>query len=157
MKVNIYSNLLVLALCISMLLLFVSVSCTINTFTPPEYTDISTDTLTEADIDEIYQAYTDDEQAANAKYKGKRLLFSNVTVDLVRSYFLNARESDVCIVAGGVKFKPRYNTKVDSVFPDFEIEITGKCQGMIFGQIYITDCWFKVTKGDAGGVTPDVY
>jgi hypothetical protein len=156
-KANMNSKILVSIFYSLILISLASVSCVSSNFTPPEYRDISTDELIEANINEVYQAYIDDESAANDKYKGKRLLFSNVTVDLVKSYFLNAREGDVCIVVGGLKFKPRYNSEVDSVFPDFKIDIAGKCQGMILGQVYITDCWFKVTEGDTSGFTPDVY
>ena len=102
----------------------------------------------EVTVDQLYQEYMTDEAAAEAKYKGERLLFSGVRVEEVSNFFYIARPIEFYILNGSVKFKPRYPSDVESIREGFVVDIVGEAQGIIFGFLIVKDCWINIVEGD---------
>lgn len=68
-----------------------------------------------------------DEVAANAKYKGKRLSFSNVEVEEINRIVLDsANAPNNNIVNNSVEFRPRYNTDTVLVREGFVVNSSVK-------------------------------
>jgi len=112
----------------------------------------------EVTIDQIYAEFMGDEAAANAKYKGKRLLFHGVTVEEVGRIF-NWGNNEVYmgnshIITGNVKFNPRYTVDLDNISEGFLLNIAGDCKGLIrpfFREpfLQISDCWIDIVEGNS--------
>ncbi len=118
---------------------------TVPTFTEPEPPPI------EVTVGQLYEEYMTDEAAAGAKYKEERLLFSRVTVEKVSNHLLDHRANeaaDIYIMTDSVKFKPRYSSDIDFIREGFVVDIVGEAQGLIWGVLYIKDCWIMIIEGD---------
>ncbi len=96
----------------------------------------------------VYNDYMTNAREAEVKYSGERFLFTGLVVDRVESYFLNSRAFDISIMVGNVKFKPRYESDFDQIFPGFVIDVTGVPQSLLLDRILIvTDCLVYVIEG----------
>jgi len=105
----------------------------------------------EVTVDQLYQEYMTDEAAAKAKYKEERLLFTEVEVEEVSNHLLDHRANeaaDIYIMTDSVKFKPRYSSDIDFIREGFVVDIVGEAQGLIWGVLYIKDCWIMIIEGD---------
>jgi hypothetical protein len=125
-------------------------------FAAPEFTapDAAVIEITPA---QLYAEYTADEAAAAAKYKGKRLSFIGVTAEKVINEFYNPRATLLYVLVDSVKFKPTYVTYIDDVREGFVLDIVGEVTGLIFGSLFIHDCWIQIVEGDAGGPVEPLY
>ncbi|MFC1865640.1 hypothetical protein ACFLYB_02875 [Chloroflexota bacterium] len=111
----------------------------------------------EVSIDQIYAEYIADEAAADARYKGKRLLFYGVTVEEVSS-IINVGNNEVFvynshIITDSVKFTPRYTVDLDNARVGFIVDVVGECRGLtwpIFREplVLIGDCWINIIEGE---------
>ena len=132
-----------------------------TTFAPPTFEGIGELPL-EVTIDQIQAEYMADEAAADAKYKGERLLFYGVTVEEM-GRMIDMNEGlfmyNTHLITGGVKFTPKYTEYIDNVGAGFVVDIVGECRGMItlIGKeplLEINDCWINTIQG---GVLEDWY
>jgi len=108
----------------------------------------------EVTIDQLYEEYMTDEAAANAKYKGKRLLFTNVEVEEINTFFPDsAQDPIIYIVNHSVEFRPRYWIDTVLVREGFVVDIVGEVRG-VFGlenyYLVVENCWVKIVEGDIG-------
>ena len=108
----------------------------------------------EVTIEQLYQEYITDEAAANAKYAGKRLLFTNVEVEEINSLRAdNGNDPGVYLVNASVEFRPRYWTDAALITDGFVVDIVGEPRGM-FGveqnYLVVEDCRIFIIEGDVG-------
>ena len=116
----------------------------------------------EVTIDQVYEEYMANEASADAKYKGKRLLFYGVTVEEVASVSdvgNQVFQYNTHIIANSVKFTPRYTIDLDNVGEGFVVDIVGECRGLIWPisrepLLQISDCWINIVEG---GILEDWY
>lgn len=102
----------------------------------------------ELSTERVYDDYMANAKEAEVKYSGERFIFKGLVVDDVESYFLNSRAFDISIMVGNVKFKPRYESDFDQIFPGFVIDVTGVPQSLLLDRILIvTDCLVYVVEG----------
>ena len=122
----------------------------------PEFVE-SEAAVIEVTPEQLYAEYIADETAAAAKYKGKRLSFIGVTAEKVSSYFYDPRAIEFHVEASSVKFRPTYSLYIDDVREGFVLDIVGEVMGLIFGFLYINDCWFQIVEGNGGGPGAPLY
>ncbi len=102
----------------------------------------------ELSLGKVYNDYMADDKEAEARYSGERFLFTGLVVDYIESYFLNSRAFDISIMVGNVKFKPRYESDFDQIFPGFVIDVTGVPRSLFVDRILIvTDCLVYIVEG----------
>jgi hypothetical protein len=112
----------------------------------------------EADIELLISDYLADEAAADAKYKGEKLLFSGITIEeVVNNINTYPPPQDVYIYSGLAKFTPRYNTDFDYVGEEFVVDLVGIVKGWQFSRVLIADCWVGVVVGDVASITTPEY
>ncbi len=104
----------------------------------------------EIDVETLYSYYITDEETAGSIYKGKRFLFTNITVEKIESVVLDPKHAgDTYIMYDSVKFRAQYPNDLDYYKEGFIVEVVGEVQGMQYGDILvIKNCWFKVIEGD---------
>jgi hypothetical protein len=131
----------------------------------PTYEPIPPSPL-EVTIDQLYSDYKGDELAAGNKYKGQRLLFSEVVIEEVSSFLENPDPQigegfvfkkdpgniDIYIKNGSVKFRPRDTWEIFSLRVGNTVDIVGKAMGLVSDILVIEDCWIEVTGGEGGVV-----
>ncbi len=113
----------------------------------------------EVTIDQLYQEYLTDEAAANARYEGKRLLFTNVVVERLDHFATDpsANVPNIYIVNDSVEFRPRYWYWADvaTIREGFVVDIVGTPRGL-FGieqqYLVVEDCRIFIIEGDVGAV-----
>jgi hypothetical protein len=108
----------------------------------------------EVTIEQLYQEYITDEAAANAKYEGQRLLFTNVVVEEINSLRAdNGNDPGVYLVNASVEFRPRYWIDVALITDGFVVDIVGTPKG-IFGidqkYLVVDDASVFIIEGDVG-------
>ncbi|UCE97895.1 MAG: hypothetical protein JSV74_00740 [Dehalococcoidia bacterium] len=112
----------------------------------------------EADIEQLITDYLTDQATADAKYKGKKLLFSGITVEeIVNNINTYPPPLDVYIFHDLAKFTPRYLTDFDYIGEGFVVDLVGVCQGWQFSRVLIDDCWVGVVVGDVASLTTPEY
>ena len=113
----------------------------------------------EIDVETLYSYYITDEETAGSIYKGKRFLFTNITVEKIESVVLDPKHAgDTYIMYDSVKFRAQYPNDLDYYKEGFIVEVVGEVQGMQFGDILvIKNCWFKVVEGDLATTALPVY
>ena len=121
----------------------------------------------EVTVDQLYQEYMSDEAAADAKYKGERLLFYEVEVEqVVGKYLMMAEEAadldfaKLYFTAGFVKFRLRGEDFgiMQNIEEGYVLNIVGECRGLQKEFIAIEDCWVESVIGDLGtGEEVDYY
>jgi len=116
-----------------------------SSFVVPTFTEPGPPPI-EVTVEQLYQEYMADEAAADAKYKGERLLFSRVRVEEVINFFYIVRPIEFYILNGSVKFLPRYPSDVESIRLGFVVDIIGEAQGIIFGILIVKDCWINIVE-----------
>jgi len=111
----------------------------------------------EVAVDQLYEEYMADEVAADAKYKWKRLLFTEVEVEEVvgRIYWDRHGKATflkVYFTSGHVKFKEvqDFFVVMQNINVGYVLNIVGECRGMELGFITISDCWVESIVGDLG-------
>jgi hypothetical protein len=124
----------------------------------PEFEDLDDPLPIEVTIDQVYQEYLADEAAANAKYAGKRLLFTNVEVEEINAHAVDpsAEVRNVYLVNSFVEFRPRYMIDVALVQVGFIVDIVGTPRGL-FGidqqYLVVDDASVFIIESDAGVVS----
>ena len=154
-----------LTLVLTFLLISILTGCTGDvdntTFAPPTFEGVGELPL-EVTVDQIIAEYIANEAAADAKYKGERLLFYGVTVEEM-GRMIDINEGlfmyNTHLITGGVKFTPKYTDYIDNVGAGFVVDIVGECRGMIslVGSeplLEINDCWINTIEG---GILEDWY
>lgn len=128
----------------------------------------------EVTIDQIYADYMVDEAAAYAKYKGERLLFTEVEVEELGGYYVYIGMGMEVFVktfftAGHVKFELRGEDLgiMQNIEQGYVLNIVGECQGLVSkvwniigGEplLFVNDCWVGSVVGDIGtSVYVNVY
>ena len=138
--------------------------CSSTTFVAQTYQAPILPPIIEVTVDQLYAEYMADEAAADAKYKGKRLMFAEVAVEGVHGHFstgqdfldnlMTDRETafDYFVMIGSVRFEPRNPQYIYGIQVGDVIDIVGYIQGMSEdGTILIKDCWIKIISGGEGG------
>ena len=112
---------------------------------------------TEVTVDQLYAEYMTDEAAADAKYKWERLLFTEVDVEeVVGKIYVDQHGDPVFLndyfISGHIKFVEvqDFFIVMQNVKEGYVLNITGDCQGLIQGFVYISDCWLESVVGDLG-------
>ena len=116
----------------------------------PEFVE-SEAAVIEVTPEQLYAEYAADETAAAAKYKGKRLSFIGVTAEkIVNEFYVYPPPGigDLHVEAGSFKFRPAYESYLDDIREGFVLDIVGEVVGLIFGSLYITDCWIQIVEGN---------
>ena len=152
--INCKFNKIVITITVIILLaLFVLTGCQSKEQIVPVYKPIEAPPL-EVTLDQVKSDYISDEAAANIKYGGKRLLFSNIEVESIKVN--NMDDYDIPIVHirnNGVEFKPKFESDTTFIREGFIVDIIGEVDGL-FGvanrYLVVKDCWVKVIEGDAG-------
>ncbi len=127
----------------------------------------------EVTVDQLYQEYMADETAADAKYKGERLLLNEVAVEeVVSQTFISGGSSstlNLYFMNGLVRFKLRDLRIMQNIEAGYVLNIVGECMGLqkVYAMakeyvIYvgIEDCWVESVIGDIGSggeLDMDVY
>ena len=124
-----------------------------STSAAPEFEELGPPPV-EVTVDQLYAEYMADKAAADAKYKGERLLFSGVEVEEIESIFADSGQDPlIYIVNHSVEFRPRYITDTVLVRKGFVVDIVGEIRG-VFGVVnhylVVGDCWVKIVEGDIG-------
>ena len=159
-----YSRFKLSALIIIGLLLIGVVSltgCTSTAATPPEFTaPVAPLPLPpiEVTIDQLSSEYALDEAAADAKYKGKKLLFSEINIENVVTVGVGPRNipENLYITAGSVIFRLSDYDILQKIEEGYVLNIIGKCKGKLGGSIYISNSWVESVVGDIGEVSQDI-
>lgn len=129
-----------------------------NTLVIPEFEEPGPPPI-EVTIDQIYEEYITDEAAANAKYQGKRLSFTNVEVEKIRSKFADSSQDPlIFIVNNYVEFRPRYITDTVFVREGYVVDIVGEARGVFgigYSYLIVENCWVKIVEGEIGTVYED--
>ncbi|MFC1865570.1 hypothetical protein ACFLYB_02510 [Chloroflexota bacterium] len=133
--------------------LFVSTGCQTDEQITPVYVPVAAPPV-EATIDQVLSDYTSDEVAADIKYGGKRLLFTNleitkVNVNLIEDYSIPI----VHIVSNGVEFRPKFDIDTNFVREGFIVDIIGEVYGwygVVDRYLVVENCWVKIIEGEAG-------
>jgi len=95
----------------------------------------------------VYDEYISNTAAADAKYYGRRLQFTSLTVDKVLRTGGRAPSVNDNFMVGDFKFILRYPSDVEKMSEGTLVDVVGECRGMMFGYILIVDCWIKVIGG----------
>ncbi len=95
-----FKHILLISICVSGLSLIGLAGCARTSFTFPSYTTPLPPPL-EVTADQLYAEYMADEVAAQAKYEGKRLLFTGLTVGEVSSHQEIRAETDNLVLRTG--------------------------------------------------------
>jgi hypothetical protein len=111
--------------------------------------------------DQLSSEYLVDEASADAKYKGKRVQFTEEVVELVHGHFSTGeafiydlehnREilMDYFVVVGSIRFEPRRPTNIYGIQEGTVIDIEGDVLGMSQeGLIIIENCWINIITGE---------
>lgn len=112
----------------------------------------------EITIERLLSDYMTDQVAADAKYKGERLLFSEVEVEQVLGddvfIEIGLWEREIFVktffVIGSVKFGLRDSVIMQNIEERFVLNVVGECRGLLEGFVYIEDCWVESIVGDLG-------
>jgi hypothetical protein len=158
-----YSRFKLSALIIIGLLLIGVVSltgCTSTAATPPEFTTpVAPLPLPpiEVTVDQLSSEYALDEAAADAKYKGEKLLFSEVEIEKVITWGIEPFDfpENIYIMAGSVIFRLRDYDVLQKIEEGYVLNIVGKCKGKLDGNIYISNSWVESVVGDIGEGSQD--
>ena len=112
----------------------------------------------EITVEKMYGDYLANQTAADAIYKGKKFLFTNIKAEKIESPFLNPRATETWIMYKSVRFRANYPNDLDGYKEGFVVDIVGVVQGMSVGDILvIRDCWFNVVEGDLVKGPPPAY
>ena len=114
----------------------------------------------EVSCDGLYNEYTNDEKAADTKYKHKRLWFSNVEITDVTTHERLSGGEFVpyvsCFSSNNIRFQLSNPYIMQSVEVGYVLNIVGECygfSGLSMDYIFIGDCWAESVLGDLGSVT----
>jgi hypothetical protein len=132
--------------------------CDSNEVFIPEYTEVP-QPPDEVSLEQLLSDYMTDKAAADAKYKGKTFIFTEIEVEEVGNNIniYPPSPADMYIISGSARFIPRYVTAFDHVTKGFIVDIIGECQGWQFSRVLITDCWVGVVEGDAALLPTSEY
>jgi len=103
---------------------------------------------------QISADYSNDAAASDLKYKGLRLLFTNITVDDVsQQYFIPTYSGGktmftMYFTSGSIRFKLKDFNLMQSVEKGYILNIVGQCQGLNQGFVIIDDCWVQSIVGE---------
>lgn len=150
------SSLSLVPIAILAIALFGFNGCTGNyeDITPPIILSIQPPPI-EVTVEQLSSDYTSDEAAADAKYKGKRLLFTEVEVEEVFGRDYTDNHGHITFVqeyfmTGPIKFKLRDFGIMQNIEEDYVLNVVGECRGLLQGFVYIEDCWVESVVGDLG-------
>lgn len=135
--------------------------CTSTAATPPKFTaPVAPLPLPpmEVTVDQLSSDYELDEAAADAKYKGKKLLFSEVEIEKVITWGIEPFDfpENIYIMAGSVIFRLRDYDVLQKIEEGYVLNIIGKCKGKLGGNIYISNSWVESVVGDIGKGSQDI-
>jgi len=133
-----------------------------NGFTVPTFTEPGPPPI-EVTVEQLYAEYMADETAADAKYKWKRLLFTEVDVEEVVGRIHVDQHGDPTFlneyfVSGHIKFIELrdFFVVMQNIKAGYVLNIVGDCRGLNQGFVYISDCWVESVIGDLGKGGPGV-
>jgi len=149
-NINKYKKITILGF-VLLLNLIVLTGCARNELFIPELHHLSPAPY-EVTTDQIVLDYLTDEVSADAKYKDKRLLFSNVEVEGINTVFVDSVNSPfIYILNNSVEFRPRYDADTSLIREGFVVDIVGEVRGF-FGvesqYLIVDDCWVGIIEGD---------
>ena len=133
---------------------FQGAGCTQNTFVHPN--PIILEYPLYVSIEQISNEYKLDPAKADAKYKGKRLVFSAVEVDEVHTIYYQSGGAIAAPMvdyfsAGMVRFELLDSRGAQQhVQAGYILNLDGICQGLVGSLVRVSDCWVGSVKGDLG-------
>ena len=130
-------------------------ACSNSAATTPEYRNFSPPPIT-VTVEQLWADYTSDAAAADARYKGNMLLFSEVEVEQVVGRDYTDRHGEIqylkeSLVAGSVKFELRDFNLQQNIEAGFVLNnVVGECHGLLGGFVVIRDSSVDSTQPDIG-------
>jgi hypothetical protein len=104
--------------------------------------------------DELYDAYIQDQHAADKQYKNKRIFLPSVEVTNVTRYYTlssgEIRSFASSFSSGNIKFKLTNPYIMQSVQEGYIVDIVGECRGLTGDCLFIVDCWAGSVVGELG-------
>ncbi|MFC1865524.1 hypothetical protein ACFLYB_02275 [Chloroflexota bacterium] len=150
-----YKQIVVTATVITLSGLFVLTGCQSDEPVIPVYHAVGAPPV-EVTIEQLLSDYTSDEVAADIKYKGKRLLFSDVEVESLTIIFIDSANDPILyIVNSDIEFRPKYDIDTTFVREGFVVDMIGEVYGwfgLVDRYLVVENCWVKIIEGDAGSV-----
>jgi len=148
-------QIVVTVLVIAMSGLFILTGCQRDGQITPIYVPVASPPV-EVTIDQLLSDYVSDEVATDAKYKDKRLLFTNVEVEEIKiDLMVDCDAPTIYIVCNGVEFRPKFDIGESFVGEGFVVDIIGEVYGW-FGvanrYLVVENCWIKIIEGDVGSL-----
>ena len=146
---------------IMLMFILQSAGCTQKAFVHPDA--IIFEYPLSVSLEQISSEYTLDPVKADAKYKGRRLVFNSIEVDEVHTiYYQSGGAIAASMVdyfsAGMVRFQLLdYRGVQQRVQAGYVLNLDGICQGLVGNFISIKDCWVGSVKGDLGLGLPPVF
>jgi hypothetical protein len=115
--------------------------------------------------EELQADYSFDAETADLIYKDRPVTLRGLKIENVQAWFYSGSgyafsvptyikgPQDYFITAGKIKMIPRDPAYLVGAAPGSIVDIVGRCQGLINGEIVIAECWVKITGGviDTGG------
>lgn len=138
--------------------------CTKDEISVPEFTPPATPPQ-EVKIEHLLLDYMEDEVAADAKYKGKRIWLNDIEVeDVVTKFFAVRREgfgnTNLYVeyfLSLGCKFTLKDFELMQNVQVGYILNLVGNCDGLFDGLIVINDCWAESVFGDLNTPVEGIY
>ena len=119
----------------------------------PVYTPVAAPPV-EATLGQVLSDYISDEVAANTKYEGRRLLFTNLEIEKVKVNLIEDYSIPIVhIVSNGVEFRPKFDIDTSFVREGFIVDIIGEVYGwygVVDRYLVVENCWIKIIEGEAG-------
>lgn len=114
-------------------------------------------------IEQLSNEYKLDPVKADARYKGRRLVFNAIEIQEVHTiYYQSGGAIAAAMVdyfsAGMVRFQLLdYRGAQQRVQAGYVVNLDGICQGLVGSMVLVGDCWIGSVKGDLGIGLPPVF
>ena len=123
---------------------------------PPQITEPSYQL--EVDVSELNSLYMADEVAADAMFRGKRLILYEVPVEEVQETLQIDRHGEITVFKEyftfeGIRFYPNALAfaAMQQVEVGFVLNVVGDCRGVHMGAVIIDNSWLEGVGVDLGG------
>ncbi|MFC1847064.1 hypothetical protein ACFLYS_03300 [Chloroflexota bacterium] len=117
----------------------------------------------ETTVEDLLAEYLADQESADVKYNGKRIVFYEVLVEGAQWYFPHGQYhedpmpdyitgiEDYWFVANSVVFSPKDPVYLYGVVAGSIVDVVGVCQGLSGDVIIVSDSWIKIAGGEVSG------
>jgi hypothetical protein len=136
--------------------------CTRITVTPPIPIALQPAPI-EITAAEIYQDYTVNPASADAGFRFKRVMFTNLVVENVHGRIYVQTHGELVYLqdwftSGNVMFidLQDYLVAMQHIKVGYILNIVGTCEGLEGGYVTVDNCWVQSVQGDLGIGSPPV-